>query len=878
MYFHREAGHYPLNSHIGSVFNIFVSFKFYIMKNSALPLNFYLLFLISITVFSQSKSPKDFLGYELGDRFTRHYKVIEYFHHIASTNENVKLIKYGETYENRPLHLAFITSPNNFSKLEELRLDHLKTTGIIEGEPNEDIAIVWLSYNVHGNEAVSTEASMKTLYALIDPANKDTKKWLENTIVIVDPCINPDGRDRYVNWYNQYQNSPYNINPDSKEHHEPWPGGRANHYLFDLNRDWAWATQIESQSRLEQYNKWMPNVHVDFHEQGVDAPYYFAPAAEPYHEVITNFQREFQVTIGKNHAKYFDKNNWLYFTKEFFDLLYPSYGDTYPTYSGAIGMTYEQGGSGRAGLGIKTSDEDILTLKDRIAHHYTTGISTIEISSLNADKLKKEFTSYFKNANQNPKGKYKSYVIKGTNEIDKLNSLKKLLDRHQIKYGTSGITNSVKGYDYKNNTTKTIKLSNSDVIINTNQPKSNLIQALFEPQTKIADSVTYDITAWALPYSRGLDAYALTNNVGTKILDTNLAEGKINGVEKPYAYLSKWNSTDDTAFLAYLLTHNIKVRFSKKPFTINAKKYNAGTLVITRRGNEKLGAKFDETVKTAINKFNRNIDAVATGFVTKGNDFGSSTVAYLKAPKIAVLSGDGVSSLSFGEIWHFFEQQIQYPVTILDIDYFNEVNLANYNVLVLPNGFYKKSLNKEKLNELKKWVEKGGRLVAIDRALGVFAESKEFGLSKFKDEEEKKEKEKKEKELKEKLELEAYDKLERKSISNLITGSIFKVTMDNTHPLGFGYDKKYHTLRLNSNHYSYLKEGYNVSVIKDKTNLVSGFAGANALKNIDKSLVFGVEQKGKGAVIYLADNPLFRSFWENGKLIFCNAVFMVGQK
>ena len=189
--------------------------------------------------------------------------------------------------------------------MEDLRTNHLKSIGILNGEANSEVSIVWLSYNVHGNESVSTEAAMKTLYALVDSKNTETKKWLENTIVIIDPCINPDGRDRYVNWYNQYQNKPYNINPDSKEHHEPWPGGRANHYLFDLNRDWAWATQTETQSRLEEYNKWMPHVHVDFHEQGVNSPYYFAPAAEPYHEIITDFQREFQVAIGKNHAKVF---------------------------------------------------------------------------------------------------------------------------------------------------------------------------------------------------------------------------------------------------------------------------------------------------------------------------------------------------------------------------------------------------------------------------------------------------------------------------------------------------------------------------------------------------------------------------------------------
>ncbi|MBJ2175828.1 zinc carboxypeptidase [Aureibaculum sp. A20] len=838
---------------------------------------FGVLFLISVTTFSQSKSPNEFLGYELGDRFTRHHQVVDYFTHIAIENDNVKLIKYGETYENRALELAFITAPKNFSKLESIRTNHLKSIGILNGESNSDLSIVWLSYNVHGNEAVSTEAAMKTLYALIDPNNAETKKWLENTIVIIDPCINPDGRDRYVNWYNQYQNKPYNVNPDSKEHHEPWPGGRANHYLFDLNRDWAWASQTETQSRLIEYNKWMPHVHVDFHEQGVNNPYYFAPAAEPYHEIITDFQREFQAEIGKNHAKYFDKNGWLYFTKEVFDLLYPSYGDTYPMYNGAIGMTYEQGGSGRAGLGIITAEDDVLTLKDRIAHHYTTGLSTIEMASLNANKLQQEFVTYFKNARNNPKGKYKSYVVSSNNSKDKINSLKKLLDRHQIKYGWSTASNSVKAYDYQSNKTRSVKISSRDIVINTNQPKSNFINALFEPQTKIVDSLTYDITAWALPYSRGLETYALSNPLATESVPEDAKGASPLGVENPYAYLAKWNSTVDASFLSYLLQHKVKVRFSQSPFTVEGEDYDAGTLIITRRGNEKLGEKFDAIVKEATRKFDRVITGVATGLVTKGKDFGSSSVSYLKAPKIAVLSGSGVSSLGFGEVWHFFEQQIKYPVTVLDTDYFGRVNLDKYDVLVLPSGSYASVLSKDKLGEVKKWVQKGGRLVAIDRALNTFADSDEFSLSNFKDEDEKKDKEKEKKAWKENLILEKYDNLERQSLSNIITGSIFKATMDNTNPLGFGYGINYHTLRLNSNHFAYLNDGVNVSVINSEKDIVSGFAGVNALKNIEKSLVFGVEEKGRGAVIYLADNPLFRSFWENGKLVFCNAIFMVGQ-
>ena len=257
-------------------------------------------------------SPSEFLGYNIGTQFSRHHQVIDYFKYVESQlKTQVKLVKYGETYERRPLYLAYISSKENIKNLETIRQNNLKNIGILPGDSDEsDVAIVWMSYNVHGNEASSTEASMQTLYTLLTKE----KNYLQNTVVIIDPCINPDGRDRYANWYNQTKSTPYDISPEASEHAEPWPGGRANHYLFDLNRDWAWASQIESQSRLKVYNKWMPQIHVDFHEQGINSPYYFAPAAEPYHELITDWQRNFQFKIGRNHAKYFDQEGWLYFT------------------------------------------------------------------------------------------------------------------------------------------------------------------------------------------------------------------------------------------------------------------------------------------------------------------------------------------------------------------------------------------------------------------------------------------------------------------------------------------------------------------------------------------------------------------------------------
>lgn len=826
-----------------------------------------LLFLFVTVLFSQTKSPNDFLGYELGSRFTQHHQILSYFDHVAENNTNIKWIKYGETYEHRPLKLAFITAPKNFDKLEELRKNHLKNVGILSGEkPEDDIAIVWLSYNVHGNESVSSEVSMKTLYELVNPTNFETKKWLENTIVVIDPCLNPDGRERYVNFYKQHGNSPFNPSMDAKEHRESNPNGRANHYLFDLNRDWAWMTQKETQARVKIYNEWLPNIHVDFHEQGINEEYYFAPAAEPYHEVITDFQREFQQTIGKNHAKYFDKEGWLFFTKEVFDLLYPSYGDTYPMYNGAIGMTYEQAGSGRGGLGVTIEDGSVLTLKDRIAHHFTTSMSTIEATSNNATKIVSEFHKYFKNTNN---FKYNSYVISSLNGKDKLNNLTSYLDKHLIKYGHPNRTTTLDGMNFYSQENESFKLNSTDLIINLKQPKAKLIKALFEANSKVSDSSTYDITAWTLPYARGLKSYAVKNNIETKTyVKPKINSNSLDKSKRVYAYLCKWNSLNDVAFLADLLQNKIKVRYAQKVFTTEGKSYKAGTLILAKETN-KSNSNFSKTVERIAEKHQREITITSTGMVSEGKDLGSSSVKLMKKPNIAVLFGDSVSSLSFGAIWHYFEQQISYPVTVIDTDYLSRVNLDKYQVLILPSGWYGKTFNKSGLDELQNWIRKGGKLIVVDRAVSIFANNDSFSISNRKNDKDKsKDKEEEKPPLR-------YEEVQRHRLSYHSPGAIFKAVMDESNPLGYGYENYYYSLKGNGSNYPLLENGQNVTYIKDKNGLLNGFVGSKKLAEIKNTLIYGIESKDRGKVVYLIDDPLFRSFWENGKLLFANAVFMV---
>jgi hypothetical protein len=818
----------------------------------------------TITAFAQKiQSPAEFLGYKLGDQFTYQYRVADYFKYIAKASKHVKLVQYGTTNEGRPLLAMFIASDDNIGKLDEIRRNNLALAGMEKAVANTTApVIVWLSYNVHGNEPSSSEAAMETLFDMVDPANTRTKAWLKNTVVVIDPCLNPDGHERYVNFYNSVKGSAPDVNPSSREHMEPWPSGRINHYYADLNRDWAWQVQKESQERMALYNKWLPEIHVDFHEQGYNSPYYFAPAAEPFHKNITGWQKEFQTTIGKNNAKYFDQNGWLYFTREEFDLLYPSYGDTYPIYNGSIGMTYEQGGIG-AGLAINTRMGDVLTLSERIAHHHSNGLSTIETASANAQKALEEFKKYFDASRTTPTGDYKTYVIKNDN-TDKIKALAKMLDKNGIQYGF-GLKASVVGYNYFSGKTEQYSVAHTDMVINAYQPKSVLLNVLFEPKTFVADSNTYDITAWSLPYAYGLKTYGIKESLQGTTTTLNLVKEKASTNTHPYAYICQWQSVEDVKFLAALLKEKIKVRYSEKPFEAAGKKFTAGALIIARAGNDRVD--LDQLITRLAAEFNRNPVPLSSGFVEKGADLGSDVIKYIHTPKVMLVSGDGTSAEKMGEIWHFFDQQIGYPVTVVRYKDINRVRLSDFDEIIFPDGGY----DDFPLDKLQSWVRDGGKLIAMGDAVSQLADKKGFIIKK-KDADDDKKDSKKSKAI---TDVKLYEERNRESIKSNVAGAIYKLNLDNTHPLGFGLPNYYYTLKLDDEVYELMDDGgWNVGTIK-KDAYVAGFVGQKSKEKIANGLLLGEQNMGKGSVIYMIDDPLFRGFWENGKLLFSNAVFMV---
>lgn len=828
---------------------------------------FFLLLLLSVQpVFSQKTltPPDEFFPHKRGEQFTPHHQLTDYFEYLAANaNATMRLENYGTTNEGRPLMIAIFSSPENIARLEQIRLNNLRMTGLLtDAKPDlsNPVAVVWLSMSVHGNEPSGSECSPILAHRLAAQTDPQVQEWLKNTVVIIDPSLNPDGYDRYTHWYRGASNLLKNPNPDSREHREPWPGGRPNHYYYDLNRDWAWATQVETQQRLDIYQQWMPHVHADLHEQYVNNPYYFAPAAEPMHDYITIWQRDFQTKIGENHARYFDKNGWLYFTKETFDLLYPSYGDTYPMFSGAIGMTYEQAGHSTAGRAVLTGIGDTLTLHDRMEHHLTTSLSTIEMGSKNAAKIVEQFHNYFSSAATQPPGQYKAFVIRETNDPNKINALCRLLDRHRVRYGRVGAgLSGVKAFDYTTGKETSVSINPNDVVISAFQPRAVLVEVLFEPEPHLSDSLTYDITAWALPYAYGLEACALKERLEPKKTFEPYKTPAVKLAAPPYAWCVHRRSLAEAVFLSDILQKGVRVRTATKSFAMADQQFDAGAFVINRSDNRLIAAELDGIVQAAAWKANVPLYPIFTGFAGRGSDLGSDAFAPIDQPSVALVYGDDVDENSFGHTWFFFERELGYPVSPIPLDKIHRVNLDEFTTLIVPGGSY--SLTDNQLKIIQDWVKSGGRLIAFDSGVKAFAGKEGFEIK-----------------LKEEPKKDStaaprpYRSRERENISDQLPGAIVKAKVDNSHPLAFGLSDYYFSLKTGADAYQMPEKASAVIYLED-TYQTYGFIGSRVKPRLKKTPIAAVQKMGSGQAVFFVDNPLFRSFWEQGKVLFANAVF-----
>lgn len=819
-----------------------------------------LLLLISVG-YSQIQSPEKFI-FNYGKKVSYYYEVENYFDHLCKESQLIKKVNYGKSYQDKNLNAYIITSKSNHANLENIKKNHLFQIGMQSEKSSDNIdkAIIWLSFNVHGNEIGAIESSLSVAYNLLNESKY--QNILEECVIILDPCLNPDGFSRYVQWQRDVAGKRIHPDKNDREHIEAWSNGRNNHYNFDLNRDWAWQTQVETQHRSKLYNQWMPMFHTDVHEMGPNEPYFMPPSAAPYHELVAEFQVELHKKLGNFTSKEFDKNNWMYYSAERFDLFYPSYGDTWPTFNGAIGTTYEQGGIG-AGRAEKLRNGQVLTIQDRIDHHKIAILANVEVAYNERNYLKSEFRKYFKDNRNNPKSVYKTYVIKNN---AKNKQLTKLLDLNGIEYSYAKDKTTSKGYHFQSFKEKTFDIAKNDLIISVNQPKSVLTQVLFEPNHKLSDSLSYDITAWNVALAYNSEAYALKNYLPTsnnKTFETN----KIQIPDNFYAVYIPWNSRESAQVLSHLHQKNAIVRMVAKDVTFDGQKLQKGGIILAKPEN--LNLNMTATLNEII-KIKEDIVFIKTGYGGNGGDLGGENYELLKAPKILLFAGRNVSELEFGMARYFVENFIDYPLSVVEAEDYRKVNFSNFNTIILADGSYDEGLEKE----IHQFVKKGGKVIAMDNALSVFEDKDGFALTKFATEDEKTKNEEKEKQSTLKNRTLPYDNQERNAISSYIIGAIIENNLDASHPLSFGLGEKYFSLKTTGHHYKLLKNASNVVTVP-KDFWSTGFVGDQKKKELPESVTYAVDNSNRGTVIYMMDNPLYRGFWENGNLLFANAVFLV---
>lgn len=825
-----------------------------------------LIFWLNLT-YGQIKSPAEFLSHPYGQAYTPHYQLIDYIKYLDEKSDRLQLEQIGTTNEGRPMMLCYISTPENLRKKEEIRLTNLYHIGLHPQLPEqaEEKVIIWLSYSVHGNEAAGSESSMQVIYDLIKPENEATHSWLSNALIIINPCLNPDGYNRYTQWNRTATSKVPNPSRDDIEHIEPWPFGRVNHYLFDLNRDWAWQSQLESRQFIAAYNKWMPQVHTDVHEMGYNEHYYFAPAAEPYHKFISDHQRSFQTEIGKNNAKLFDQQGWLYFTREVYDLFYPSYGDTYPTYNGAIGMTYEKAGI-RASRAIEIESGDTLTLARRIEEHRTTSMATIEFSARRGENLIKEFRQFFSENRKTPKGKFQTYVLKNHPRLERLSEN---LQRNGIQFSFAAEKKKTSGFHYGYGAQMEFEVQEGDMVIYADQPKSILTQVLFEYHTEIPDSNTYDITAWSLPLAYNIEAYGLTGKLAVAVKNARRQSNPVQWPEKAYAYYFNWNQIESPRLLAKLYKMGYIVRMALNPVTFDKTQVDKGTVFVTRGDNPRRDLEKD--ILPLLNAY-EGAGYIESGMSVSGGDIGGNSFVLLNQPKILTLTGEGTSNNEVGQIWHYFDEVISYPITRTTVEQLSRVDLNKYNNLVLPDGDY--YLNDDFLLKLRNWVGAGGKLIAMGSSLSLFTDKEGWALNTYATEEEK-ENAKKDKELKMlSARKDLYHEHDRKGLSDYVSGAIIENKLDVSHPLTFGLLQPYYSLKTGNQSYKLLKNTWNPIYIPNQFKSL-GFVGSKVKAQMAETVSYAVESMGRGNVVYMVDNPLFRGFWEGGNMLFSNAIFLI---
>ena len=798
------------------------------------------------------KSPEEFLGYPIGEMQTRHDLIVSYMEYLSNVSDKAQILHYGQTYEKRKLVILAISSSDKIIDLEKIRENHISYLDpehpnySKESKPENLPVIINLAYSVHGNEPSTSEAALLTAYTLISSKSDEISNYLSDSIILIDPTLNPDGRDRHTHWVNTYKGSPLVDDPQDAEHNEYWPGGRTNHYWFDLNRDWYLGIHPESRSKLKWYHSWKPNVTADFHEMGTNSTYFFVPF-KPNGSLNPVIPKEnydyFNFLFGSYFADALDEMGTLYFTREIFDRTYPGYGSAYPDYLGGIGLLFEQASS--RGFKQKTQFGEI-TFPFTIKNQYVSGMTTVKASVANKEKLKDYQSNFYKSAiTDSSRKKVRGYIFNEGNDKNKTKAFIDKLKLHDIKV----LNNKEQFY------------------VPTVQKNYRLVRSFFETHQQYRDSVFYDASAWSMANIYDID-YSASNKdfVGEEVDDIDELFEVNEFSESNYAYIIDSQDYNIPAVTYDLLNNEVFTSASFKPFTIQTstgtKSFNYGSLIIPLSVQKKLNSdELYEKMKSIQKKYDVNIYSVESGLSSSGVDLGSGYVMPLNKPSAMMLIGTGVRSYEAGEVWHLLDQRVGMPITKVPMRNFDNISMDKYNVLVLVSGNYKFSDNQ--IEKIKTWAENGNTIISIGSGSKLLIDKKIVDENLL------------EKEESNAMNYLAYGDARENRGKEQIGGVILNSIIDLSHPLAFGYENN--SLPLYKNNSIWLKPSKNnySSVVRYSENsLIDGFLSENNKAKIKESVSLVVSRVGRGIAVMFADNPNFRGAWYGTNRLFLNAILL----
>jgi hypothetical protein len=807
-------------------------------------------------------TPEQFLGYSIGEWHTRHDRIVSYFQELARVSPKAHFQIIGYTNERRPQVVLTITSPQNYARLEEIRKEHLKLANPTQPVNTASMpVIITHGYNVHGNEPSSSEAAMLTAYYLVAAQGEWAERTLNEAVIHIDPNYNPDGRDRHSNWANMHKGFPPVADPMDREHNEVWPGGRFNHYWFDLNRDWLPLAHVESRNRVEFFHQWLPNVCTDYHEMGTNATNFFEPT-KPYGSENPVVPRANYDQLNPLFAKYFanalDEIGSLYFSKENFDNSYPGYGSTYPDIHGGLGLVFEQASS--RGHVQSSSTKDV-TFAFTIRNHVRTSLATVKAGVENRELLLKHQQEFFKSAlEEGRKSAIKGYVFGDAKDQSRTKAFADLLLKHKIEFYQLGADLSLGANKYE---------KGKAFVVPTDQTQYRLVRSLFEKVTTFHDSVFYDASTWTIALAYGLpyDVITATTKVtrAAKATPDDVALNPAPVVKSNYAYLIDWTEYNAARALYVLLSNNVFVKTAFKPFAaqVNGVKRNFGygTLVIPVADQNIAADELFVQVREASRVAGVDIVSVDTGFSLEGVDLGSNNIRTVAVPKAVMLVGDGVAATDAGAIWYLLDSTLGMPITKVNTSQLAQLRLSDYNTLIMVSGNYG-NLGESGANKIKTWAQQGGTLILMKSAITWAINNKVI------DEQLKKEEETKEVKRMDFVMAADYQG------SRTMGGAIFMGNLDITHPLGFGYTSR--ELPVYRNTSVFIEPGkspFNTVIKYTAQPLLSGYIHPTNLLKVRNGVSLQVSSVGQGRAILFVDDPAFRGYWNGTNKLFFNALF-----